>query len=152
MQLKNNHPEVIKSEIFDQVYNKILKGEIKDKQLINSVFKYFHGNSKLFEVHYQHIEPTNKTFIINKKCFSCGEKGHFKRHCQVQGLIEKEEQEEEIEFIISQKPSCRNCKSKGHWEENCPNLIKEEEFYRPKEVRLEEIPNDTPYDFSLYED
>jgi len=151
MQLKNNNSEIIKEELFNQVYKKILKGEIKDKQIINSVFQYFYGNPELFKFHYQPLEE-NKSIYTNKKCFACGEVGHLKRHCQVQGLIEGEDKEEEIEFVISQPPSCKICKTKGHWEDNCPKLIKEEKFYRPIEVLLEDIPDDPPYDYSLYED
>jgi len=150
MQLKNNHPEVIKEELFNQVYNQVLKGEIKDKQIIDLVFNYFYGNTELFKYHYQLLEPT-KSIYTDKKCFSCGEKGHLKRHCKLQALEEKEE-EEEIEFIISQGPSCRICKSKRHYEEDCPNIIKRKEVYRSVEVLLEDIPDDPPYDFSLYED
>src|SRR6185295_6357241 len=100
MQLKENSPELIKEEVFNQVYNQILKGEVKDKNLIDLIFKYFHGNTNLFKYHYQPLEE-NKSIYTNKKCFACGQKGHLKRYCKLQALVEQEE-EEEIEFVISQ--------------------------------------------------
>ena len=66
---------------------------------------------------------------------------HIKRNCQVQGLTE----EGEIEFIISKGPFCENCKEKGHWEEDCPHLIKRKEYFEPEEVSFDSIPSDIPY-------
>ena len=94
----------------------------------------FYGNPQLFKLHYQPLEPI-KTNCINKKCYSCGIKGHIKRDCQVQGLKE----EEEIEWVF-QKPSIKE-------EEE---VIKE--VFRQLEVPFEEIPDEVPYDFNPYED
>jgi hypothetical protein len=147
MQLKNFDSEHIKEETFIRIYQQILKGNIKDKQLIDLVYKYFHGNpDQLFKIYYQKEEPT-KNLYRNKNCYSCGVKGHIKRDCIVQGLVE----EEAIEFIFNKRPSCKNCKRKGHWKEDCPNLTKEKEFFESEEVSFDNIPCDTPYDSDSYE-
>ena|SRR6185369_5625593 len=150
MQLKNYDSELIKEEIFIRVYQQVLKGEIKDSKTIDLVYKYFAENpNQLFKLHYQ--EEEKKPIINyhqNKTCYSCGIKGHIKRNCQVQGLTE----EEEIEFIISKGPFCEICKKKGHWEEDCPQLIKRKEYFEPEEVSFDSIPCDLPYDLDPYED
>src|SRR5688572_12721379 len=99
MQLKENHPELIKEKIFEEVYNKILKGENQNPTLVNLIFNYFHGNQQLFKVHYQPLE-TPSIFYFDKKCYACGQHGHIKKYCKVQGLTEQE-QEEEIEWVYS---------------------------------------------------
>src|SRR5215217_3262450 len=101
MQLKEQNSEFVKSEIFSCVYKKILEGRIKDPQLINLVFKYLYGNSQqLFQLHYQSVEPP-RNLHKNKVCYSCGNKGHIKRSCNLQGLTE----EEEIEFVFQKHRS-----------------------------------------------
>lgn len=137
MQLKNNHPEIIKEEIFDRVYNKVLKGEIKDKQLVDLLFEYFHGNpQQLFKLHHQQLKERPVINIHqNKICYSCGIKGHIRRHCKIQGLTDKEE----IEWVFS-KPA-----------DQAEELIKEEEHCYG-EVLFEDIPSTPPYDCDPYED
>lgn len=137
MQLKENCAELIKEEVFEEVYQQILEGRIKDKKLIDLVFDYFYGNPKLFNLHYQPIkekQPIN--YHQNKICYSCGIKGHIKRNCKVQGLAE----EEEIEWVFS-KP-----------EERPTEVIKKREIFDQPEVLLEDIPDDIPYELDPYED
>lgn len=149
MQIKNYDSE-IKEEIFIRIYQQVLQGEVKDSKTINLVYNYFAENpNQLFKLYHQ--EEKKKPIINihqNKTCYSCGIKGHIKINCQVQGLTEKEE---EIEFVISKPPSCKNCKE-GHWEEDCPYIIKKKIHFEPEEVPLESIPSDLPYDSDPYED
>jgi len=136
MQLKEQNSEFVKSETFSCVYKKILEGRIKDPQLINLVFKYLYRNpQQLFQIHYQSVEPTRNPHK-NKVCYSCGNKGHIKRSCNLQGLTK----EEEIEFIF-QKP-----RSIGE------ELIKKGGLIFLEEVLFEDIPDDLPYDNDPYED
>ena len=130
MQLKRNHPELIKEEIFEKVYQQVLKGENKDPRITDLVFNYFYGNPKLFNLYYQNPHE-------HKKCYACGLKGHIKGDCKVQGLAEVEE---EIEWVFS-KPIRKQ-----------PEVIKRKEFYRQPEVPFEDIPDDPPYEFDPYED
>jgi len=91
MQLKYNS-EYIKEEVFVRTYQQILKGNIKDSELINIVFNYFHGNpDQLFKLYYQEEEPVEDPYK-NKSCYSCGTKGHIKKYCTIQGLAEAEEE------------------------------------------------------------
>src|SRR5688572_29875467 len=99
MQLKNHDSELIKEEIFVRIYQLVLQGEIKDSQVINSVYNYFYRNpDQLFKLYYQKEKPVENPYKY-KNCYSCGQKGHIKRNCKTQGLTE----EEEIEFVF-QKP------------------------------------------------
>src|SRR6185436_20413230 len=96
MQLRGYNSEIIKEEIFIQVYKEVLQGEIKNPEIINQVFKYFSENpDQLFQLHHQE-EKSSRNPYLNKTCYSCRIKGHLKRHCNVQGLVE----EEEIEFVF----------------------------------------------------
>ena len=101
MQLKEQNSEILKSEPFAYIYKKILEGRIKNLQLIDLVFKYFYRNpQQLFQLHYQSVEPTRNPHK-NKVCYSCGNKGHIKRSCNLQGLTE----EGEIEFVFQKHRS-----------------------------------------------
>jgi len=138
MQLKEQNSELVKSETFAYIYKKILEGRIKDLQLIDLVFKYFYGNpQQLFQLHYQSVEPTRNPHK-NKVCYSCGNKGHIKRSCNLQGLTE----EEEIEFVFQKHRPVRE------------ELIKKEVLIFFKEVlsECEDIPDDIPYEEDPYED
>ena len=147
MQLKINS-EYIKEETFIRIYQQILKGNIQDSQLINLVYKYFHENpDQLFKLYHQEEEPTENPYK-NKTCYSCGSKGHIKRHCIIQGLTE----EEEIEFVFQKPIYCNYCKKPGHWVEDCEELIKKETFVSVHRPSFEEVPDDLPYEESPYED
>ena len=67
MQLKENSLELIKEEVFEEVYKQILEGKIQNKVLIDLVFKYFYGNSQLFRLHYQPLEERPKKNIHQDK-------------------------------------------------------------------------------------
>ena len=147
MQLKNFDSEYIKEETFVQIYQQILKGNIKDTQLINLVYKYFHGNpDQLFKLYYQREEPTENPYK-NKNCYSCGVKGHIKRDCTIQALVE----EEEIEFIFQKPIRCCYCKEE-HLVEDCRKLQKKKVFAPVHKPLLEDIPDDLPYEEDPYED
>src|SRR5688572_5118364 len=135
MQLKENCSELIKEEVFEEVYKQVLEGKIKDSKIIDLIFKYFYGNKQLFKVHHQHLEEKPViNYHKNKTCYSCRIKGHIKKYCKVQGLAE-----EEIEWIFS-KPSTRQ-----------EEVTNKEAFDRP-EVLFEDIPDDLPYEIDPYED
>src|SRR5688572_30538979 len=135
MQLRGNCSELIKEEVFEKVYQQVLKGENKDPKIIDLIFKYFSGNSKLFNLHYQPLEEKQTiNYHQNKTCYSCGQKGHIKKYCKVQGLAE-----EEIEWIFSKPPTKQE------------EVTNKEAFDRP-EVLFEDIPDDLPYEIDPYED
>lgn len=135
MQLRGNCSELIKEEVFEEVYKQVLKGENKNSKLVDLIFKYFYGNPQLFKLHHQPLEekPTIN-YHQNKKCYSCGIKGHIKRNCKVQGLTE-----EEIEWVFS-KPTVQQ-----------EEVTKKEEYFYG-EVLYEDIPSTPPYDCDPYED
>jgi hypothetical protein len=146
MQLKSFNSEHIKEETFVRIYQQILKGNIQDTQLINLVYKYFHGNpDQLFKLYYQREEPTKNPYK-NKNCYSCGIKGHIKRDCTIQGLAE-----EEIEFVFQKPIHCSYCKGE-HLIEDCRRLQKKKVFVPVFEPVFEEIPDDLPYEEDPYED